>query len=584
MEYLVTTAQMRVCDRNTSEYYGISGAVLMERAAIAVADTVNDLYGPCAKRILIVCGAGNNGADGYAAARLLSQQGYEVSALFCGSDEKRSGLNRMQYQTAFRYGVRCFTLLTREHKLYKTPARKEGADEYHIMSASEKNMPAYSASDELVHESQIHDIMSAGDYDLIVDALFGIGLLREIAGDAEDLIRELDAWGKPVVAVDMPSGISSQDGAVMGCALHAHATVTFGFRKLGLALYPGAAYAGEVYVKEIGITKDSFLGHFPARTILHDCDVRALLPRRAPDGNKGTFGKIVLFAGSPSMSGACTLSAKGAYRAGAGMVRVITCGENREILQSTVPEALLTVLDADMQKEQKRRLIEEAVSWADVVAAGPGIGQSDGTRETFELLYERMCRQELLKPLILDADALNLLAGTGAAEAYLQKRRPYTTVLTPHVGELARLCGRKTDEIKRDFVHQAELFAAKTGCILAAKDARTYVCAGTAQDTGEKSGADAGRKETGMRGCLNMTGNDGMATAGSGDVLTGMIAALAAVMPDLYDAACVGVYLHGKAGDAAAKLLGRDAVMATDLTERLWGIMKALRAEQGEDV
>lgn len=558
MEYVITTEQMRRCDRNTSEYYGIPEAVLMERAALAVTRAVSevlaDARGAAARagshfpaRIMVLCGSGNNGADGYAAARLLFQQGYEVHALFCGNEEKRSDLNRMQLKIAERYGVCCRTIHVREHKLYAADARKDKKSEY-----------------------DIGDAASQGAYSLIVDALFGIGLSRPVTGDAAEVMTAADGWNIPVVAVDMPSGICSEDGSVLGCALHARTTVTFGFRKLGLVLFPGTAYAGEVRVEEIGITADSFLGSLPTRIILHEEDIRSILPEREPGGNKGTFGKILIMAGSSGMSGACTLAALGAYRAGAGMVRIVTCEENREILQRTVPEALLTVLNGDMQREEKERLLGEAASWADVAAVGPGIGKSDETRENFQILYTWMCAEGREKPLILDADALNLLAEPGKPEHCLVKRDPGMTVLTPHIGELARLCGQTAAVIKNDFLHQAEAFAIRTGCILAAKDARTYIC--EAVDT--ECGA--------VRGCMNVTGNDGMATAGSGDVLTGIIAAFAAIVPNLYDAACAGVWVHGTAGDTVAGLMGKEALMASDLIAGVPEVMKRLRAGRGE--
>ncbi len=544
----MTAKQMRFCDHNTSEYFGMEEIVLMERAALAVADAVQELCAKSGGRILVLCGSGNNGADGYAAARLLVQRGFAAEALFCGEEEKRSNLNQKQHAIAERSGVPCRSLIVGENGLYQTAKSKEQTAEYDI-------------SDRILGEA----------YDLIVDALFGVGLTRPAEGDTAAVLRELDRLGKPVVAVDMPSGVNADNGSVMGCALHASVTVTFGFRKLGLVLYPGADYAGRVCVRDIGITKEAFLGSLPEREMLEGSDICRILPKRPPDSNKGTFGKILIMAGSPGMSGACTLAALAAYRAGAGMVRILTCEENREILQSTVPEALLTVMDDSAPEAEKKRLLNEAAAWADVIAAGPGLGRSPGMRERFFALYEWMCGEGAEKPLILDADALNFLSETGEPQTYLRKRKPALTVLTPHRKEFSALCAETIGRIQSDPIGFAEKFAAESGCILAAKDARTYVCV--------KTGA-AG--EGSMRGCVNMTGSDAMATAGSGDVLTGVIAAMAAVVPDLFDAVCAGVYLHGAAGEAAAERLGKDAVMASDLTAYLPGVMRTIRAEQGE--
>lgn len=540
MEYVVTTEQMRFCDRQTSAYYQIPEIVLMERAALAVTQAALRMLSckePQNARILILCGSGNNGADGYAAARLLWQEGAQVSALFCGEDEKRSALNRMQYEIALRYAVPCYSLTVRDGRL-TISARKEPRIEYDIKEES---------------------------YDLVVDALFGIGLSRSLEGSVAQLLREVGTWHVPVLAVDMPSGIDSQSGAVMGCALAADETVTFGFRKLGQMVYEGAVYAGDVSVAGIGITTDSFMGKVPMRMILSTRDIAEIFPKRRKDGNKGTFGKLLILAGSPDMCGACTLAATAAYRAGAGMVRVVTCSENMPVIKRLLPEALLSVVDAEMSTEQKKQRLTEAADWADVIAAGCGIGTSAGVWENIRILYHILCDEMREKPLILDADALNLIAAKTKPAEFLRQREPYTTILTPHIGELSRLCGHRIAEIKADFVRIAEEFAADARCILVAKDARTYICS-----------ADEGGV---LRGCFNRTGNDGMATAGSGDVLTGMIAAAAAVVPDLFDAACAGVYLHGLAGERASDTLSKEAVMASDITAHISEAFREIRAQ-----
>ena len=540
MEYVVTTEQMRFCDAQTSAYYQIPETVLMERAALAVVQTALRMLS--GGRVLVLCGGGNNGADGYAAARLLFQEGVQVCALFCGEDEKRSKLNRMQAEIALRYGVSCRILIDQD-TLMTISARKEERAEY-----DSKEEAAQTLTEE---------------YDLVIDALFGIGLSRPLEGKVKRLLTKIGTWRVPVLAVDMPSGIDSQSGAVMGCALYADETVTFGFRKLGLMVYEGASHAGTVSVAKIGITADSFMGNMPNRVILSAKDVAGMVPIRKKDGNKGTFGKLLIMAGSPNMSGACTLAAAAAYRAGAGMVRVVTCSENVPILQQMLPEALLTVVDDAFSVKEKESRLKEAALWADVIALGCGIGTSKGMWVSVQVLYDLLCDEMREKPLILDADALNLIAASGKPEEFLRRRIPHRTVLTPHIGELSRLCGYKIAEIKADFVRIAEQFAKDTGCILVAKDARTYVCAA------DKSGA--------LRGCFNQTGNDGMATAGAGDVLTGMLTAVAAVVPDLFDAACVSVYLHGLAGECASEKLGKEAVMASDIVSHISEAFRAIR-------
>lgn len=540
MEYVVTTEQMRFCDCQTSAYYQIPEAVLMERAALAVAQAAVRMLSRTQKqqlscpRVLILCGSGNNGADGYAAARLLFQEGVQVCALFCGEDEKRSDLNRMQKDIALRYGIPCRDFVIQDGQM-AISARKETRSEYDNKEEAVRPL--------------------AAEYDLVIDAVFGVGLSRPLEGRTKQLLTEIGTWRIPVLAVDMPSGIDSQRGAVMGCALAAEETVTFGFRKLGLMTYEGAEYAGAVSVAKIGITADSFRGNTPKRFLLSAQDIAGKLPKRKKNGNKGTFGKLLIMAGSPDMSGACTLAATAAYRAGAGMVRIVTCSENVPVIQQMLPEALLTVVDEKLPVEEKKSRLREAALWADVVAAGCGIGTTDGMWENVRVLYDILCDEMREKPLILDADALNLIAAKEKPAEFLRKRMPYRTVLTPHIGELARISGYKITEIKADFVRTAEKFAADTGCILVAKDARTYVCEADEEDV--------------LRGCLNQTGNDGMATAGSGDVLTGMLSAAAAVVPDLFYAACVSVYLHGLAGELSSGELGKDAVMASDIVAHI---------------
>ena len=312
-------------------------------------------------------------------------------------------------------------------------------------------------------------------------------------------------------------------------------TVTFGFCKRGLALYPGCEYAGEVRVADIGISERSFFGRRPGM-YAYDEDIRVLLPKRDGAGNKGTFGKVLLAAGSVNMAGAAVLAARAAYRAGAGMVKVITPPENRIILQQAVPEALLGTCED----------LEAGLEWADVAAVGPGLGKS---REALGCL-ERMVRQGG-KPLLVDADGLNLLSEQPGLRELLaeQGRQGRAIVLTPHVGELARLLGRSIQECKRDLPAAGSALAARLNAVVAAKDARTFIC------------------REGHGTCVNLNGNSGMATAGSGDVLTGIIAALLAQGMEGFEAAAVGAYVHGRAGDLVAARMGPYACTAGDMAQ-----------------
>ncbi len=489
MRYLVSADEMREYDQNTIERIGIPACVLMERAALAAVGIIEE---HCAglggeRHVLVMAGMGNNGGDGLAVARLLSEKGYQVEVWAIGDRKRASGQWKQQMGILGSYPVGCTD----------RPKRRE--------------------------------------YEVLVDALFGVGLSRAVEGgyaEALELFRGLSGWR---ISLDMPSGIDTDTGEVLGCAVEADLTVTFGFCKRGLALYPGCGHAGEVRVADIGISERSFFGRRPGMHA-YDEDVVDLLPKRDGAGNKGTFGKVLLVAGSVNMAGAAVLAARAAYRAGAGMVKVITPPENRIILQQAVPEALLGTGED----------LETGMEWADVVAIGPGLGRS---AEALDCL-EQVIRQGA-KPLLVDADGLNLLSECQELRNLLAKqgRQGRAIVLTPHVGELARLLGRSVAACKRDLSSAGGALAAGLNAVVVAKDARTFIC------------------KEGHGTCVNLSGNSGMATAGSGDVLTGIVAALLAQGMESFEAAAVGAYAHGQAGDYVAARVGPYACTAGDMAE-----------------
>lgn len=491
MRYLVSAAEMKRYDRNTIDKIGIPQCVLMERAALAAVEQVLRQCGggEGRKRALIMAGMGNNGGDGLAAGRLLAEKGYRVEIWSVGDQKKASPQRKEQLRILGSYPV----------EYTDTPGRQE--------------------------------------YDVIIDALFGVGLSRNVEGEAAEAIALFNRLGGWKLALDIPSGIDSDTGAVRGCAAQADMTVTFGFCKRGIVLYPGCGYAGEVKIADIGISGRSFFGKDP-EMYAFDETVEELLPKRSGSGNKGTFGKILLAAGSEYMAGAAILAARAAYRAGAGMVKVLSPEANRIILQQTVPEALLG----------RRENLEEDMEWADVLAAGPGLGKSE---EALCLL--RTLIQESGKPLVVDADGLNLIAMHPDLRNTLAKQgeEGRKIVLTPHVGELARLMGKTTAVCAAALPEYAGELAREIHGIVAAKDARSFICG------------------AGHPVCVNLCGNSGMATAGSGDVLAGIIAGLLAQGMEAFEAAAVGVYVHAKAGDRAARELGEHACMAGDIIERI---------------
>lgn len=498
MKYAVTAAEMKQYEANTIERTGIPAMVLMEHAAWAVAGVINDAVKPGDRekqKVLILAGMGNNGADGLALARMLSEDGYHVEVWMVGNPEKATGQWLLQNRILTGYPV----------EFGGKPRREE--------------------------------------YTIIVDALFGIGLTREIEGEYADAIAFCNSKKAWKIAVDIPSGLHADTGKILGCAFEADMTVTFGFIKRGMAVLPGPGCAGKVILDPIGISERNFYGQEPGM-FLYDEPLSELLPKRDPGGNKGTFGKVLLIAGSKNMAGAAVLAAKAAYRAGAGMVKVLTVPENRKILQVAVPEALLGTYEE----------LPAAMEWADVAGIGPGLGCGGDAEKILKAVLE-----DGLKPLLLDADALNLLAKDETLKELLCRctRAGRQVILTPHVGELSRLTGYAAFQLKPDLNRYAMEYAHETGTVVAAKDFCTFVC------------------REGKPVFLSRSGNCGMATAGSGDVLAGCILGIWAQsikMWDAFRAACVGVYAHAKAGDRAAQDLGVYACMAGDIAERICGL------------
>ncbi len=496
MKYLVTSEEMRKYDNNTIERIGIPGEVLMERAALALLEQIEEVVRAEGREcretsVLIFAGMGNNGGDGLALARLLSEKEYLVAVWCVGEEEKASTQWRRQREILRNYPVAVGTEIPN------------------------------------------------GEYTILVDALFGVGLSRDVEGVYRDAVETFNQKRGYRMAVDVPSGLDADTGRVLGCAVKADKTVTFGFGKRGLVLYPGCEYAGEVVVADIGISKRGFFGEEPGM-FCYDEEVQELLPTRDPGGNKGTFGKVLIIAGSVNMAGAAILAARAAYRAGAGMVKVITPAENRVIVQESVPEALLGTPE-DM---------EESLGWADVVLIGPGIGKSEAARNCLNTVVK-----ESDLPLVIDADGLNLLAEDEELQRVLCARNG-DTIVTPHVGELARLRGESIARLKEKLSSHAMEAAKSLQAIVVAKDARTFIC------------------KEGMPICVNVKGNSGMATAGSGDVLSGIIAAFLAQGMKPFEAAGVGVYAHACAGDLAAEELGEHGLMAGDMAERIGALQK----------
>lgn len=498
MKYLVNANEMKQYDKNTTEHFGVPGLVLMERAALAFTDEILQLKSDLT-RVLVVCGTGNNGGDGLAIARLLKQEGYKVDTVLAGDIKKASEQNRIQQQIMCAY-------------------------QYEIST----------------------EIDAKQSYTTIIDALFGVGLSRNIEGDYAKCIAQMNGLSGYKIAVDIASGISADHGTVLGTAFRADCTITFAYEKIGMLLWPGNEYSGKIIRKKIGIGPESWLGRKPGVAALEDTDI-SLLKARKNHSNKGTYGKLLVIAGSVNMAGAACLCGKAAYASGCGLVRIITPEENRIIIQTSLPEAVVTTCLSESFEE---KTIMDAIRWADAIVCGPGIGQTMAAEQLVACVLKNAS-----VPVVLDADALNILS-----KDMKLLLKPHTDItVTPHLGEMSRMTGDDISYIQTKLIEVAEAFARQYNVICVLKDERTVTCVPDEQIY------------------MNLSGNNGMAAAGSGDVLSGVIGGLLAqgMQPRL--AAPLGVFLHGKAGDVMAEEIGQYGLMASDLVD---GIKQITRLRQ----
>lgn len=504
MRYLPTGSWMQKADAHTIQEIGIPSEVLMERAALKTIEWMEERHIACGK-ILIVCGSGNNGGDGFAIARLLHQKNCSVTVVFAGRESSMSRECRLQAAIAKNLGISIVTELPEK------------------------------------------------EYNVIIDAIFGVGLSREVRGHYAQMIEALNTQKGFKLAVDIPSGVDSASGKVLGTAFRADATVTFQCEKLGMAWFPGADYAGEIIVADIGIDLSVYREEPEICYTLETEDIVNYLPPRYADSHKGTYGKVLMITGSEGMAGAAYLSAKAAYTCGAGLVQIYTHESNRTILQQLLPEAILSTYGTDEKKacETLCALLE----WADVVCIGCGLGRND---------MAKMCLETTLKmvrvPCLIDADGLNLLAS--CKELLHQTKAP--VVLTPHMKEMAGILGCSVPELKEERFSRLQEFVEQYPVVCVLKDSRSAVAA------------------AGKQIFVNIAGNNGMAKAGSGDVLAGAITALLAQRQPAYESAAGGVLIHAKGGDEAFKQCGSYSMLAQDLIEGIKMLLKKTAQMEGE--
>lgn len=502
MYYLVDRDEMREIDRRTIEERGIPGILLMERAAITILGEINSKKGnvlPSSIKCLIVVDGGNNGGDGLALARLLAQQGDQVDVCYIRGISKVSESFSYQLDIVTGLGIK------------------------------------------------VTDSIPSEKYDIVVDGIFGVGLKREITGIWKTYIQLMNDLPCYKLAIDLPSGVDATTGQVLGIAFKADETVTFGLNKRGLVLHPGCDHAGRVVVKDIGFSEREITSVAP-EAYTYGAEDLMRLPKRIDNSNKGTYGKVAVIAGSRDMSGAAAFAAKTVYRMGAGLVKVYTHNNNRTVIGTLVPEAILMTYGdntADGKNTEAVRCAEDAVAWADVIIIGPGLGRSEAAADILRYI---ICEAE--QPLVVDADALNIISEDKELQHCLGSHRG-EVVVTPHMGEMSRLTGISIPEIKKNILKVCKDFAMEYNVIDVLKDSRTCVC---------RAGGDI---------YINTTGNNGMSTAGAGDVLTGVIGGLIATGLQPYDAAVLGVFIHGMAGDIAAGRIGESGMMARDIVEAI---------------
>jgi NAD(P)H-hydrate epimerase len=510
---VLTAEQMRQADRAAIEEIGVPSMVLMENAALGVVEAISERY-PQARAVAVVCGPGNNGGDGLAIGRQLATRGYQVHLFVVQKPEgSLAGDAGRQLEICRRL-------------------------ELPLWEATTDGDPAMLAAE-------------AGRCDLVVDALFGTGLGRPLEGFFAELVTALNRLPLPRVAVDLPSGLAGGEAAIPGPSLRADLTVTFAAPKIAHLFAPAAERVGEVVVADLGVPPSLVEAVDGERLYLLTAEeVAALLPPpRRPTEHKGSFGHVLLVAGGPGGGGAAVLAARAAGRTGAGLVTVATPASLRSTVDGGAPEAMVTPLpeaSPGRLAPAARAAVAAASHGKSVLAVGPGLGSDSAEGDELSATIRALCLDAEL-PLVLDADGLNAFAGRLA----LLAERSAPTVLTPHPGELGRLLGIATGEVQADRRGAVRRAARESGAVVLLKGHQTLIC----NPEGEI--------------WLNPTGNPSMATGGSGDVLTGMIAALVAQAVAVRAAACAAAFLHGLAGDLAVERLAAATLVAGDLIDDL---------------
>jgi ADP-dependent NAD(P)H-hydrate dehydratase / NAD(P)H-hydrate epimerase len=518
---LLTSEQMQAYDRQTIDELGIPGAVLMVNAGrAAVAELVKKYADLAPGPVLVLAGKGNNGGDGYVMALALKALGWQVQTLVLADRAQIAGDARLQLQALDDSGAEPAFVSTETELASRLEACREAA--------------------------------------LVVDAIFGTGLSSPVRGLAAVAIDWINRFAGPVLAVDIPSGVDASSGRICGVAVKADLTVSFAFAKIGQVVFPGVERVGELKVADIGIPQELAVKRNNPVRLETGATVRELFPLRPLTGHKGTFGHLLVIAGSAGKTGAAVLTAEAAMRVGAGLttlaapqpIQPVLAGKLLEVMTEAVGSGDAFLGEGDLPRLQELGRDKQAL------AIGPGLGTA---KTTLDLVCQLVTESN--QPLVIDADALNAIATQRHLLKHVQNRQ---LVLTPHPGEMARLTGLSIGDIEADRIAVARQFALDHRLVLVLKGARTL----TALPDGSVY--------------VNSSGNPGMASGGMGDVLTGMIGGLLAqgVAPDM--AARLAVFWHGQAGDDLAATMGDCGLLAGDLLRRLPETRLAILKNGGE--
>ncbi len=517
---IATSGEMQRIDRKTIDEYGISGTVLMERAGLSVVSRINELYPD--RDIIVLCGGGNNGGDGLVIARVLHNQGRNVKVFLAATRGTLKGDAGINYSAAKKFGV---PIAPMKHFLSRSSPR------------GSRNC-------------------------LMVDALLGTGLIKNVRTPLSDVIIKVNRMSSPVMSVDIPSGISSDNGRIMGYAVKAHCTVTFGLPKRGHLLHPGAGHRGQLFIEDIGFPRTLLESghiriHMPEKR-----DILKLLPARPECSHKGSYGHVLIVAGSKGKTGAALMAARACLRTGAGLVTIAIPESLLKTFQSRVTEEMILPLPdtgkGTVSMNAANVILDFLGKRGNVLALGPGLSVDREISRLVSILI-----RESRAPLVIDADGLNAIAGHPGV---LKKSR-MPVIITPHAGEMARLLKKRSEvsgqrsgkpelsglreDIEGERINAVQVFAKKNKCYVVLKGAPTVTA------------------EPGGKAFINSTGNAGMATAGTGDVLTGMISAFLAQGLSPQNAAILGVYMHGLTGDIVSEKKGQISLIASDIVKAI---------------